>query len=125
MTNLVDSSGWIEYFENGGNAAFFAPIIESADALIVPTICIYEVFRRINLVQGEDAAVRAIGFMVTGTVVELSQPIAISAAKISSQYKLAMADSLILSTAREQGATLWTQDKHFKNIPGVQYIEGK
>ena len=123
MTNVVDSSGWIEYFENGGNAAFFAPIIEAADALIVPTICIYEVFRRINLVQGEDVAVRAIGFMVTGVVVELSQPIAISAAKISPQYKLAMADSLILATAREQGATLWTQDKHFRNLKRVKYFE--
>ena len=123
MTNLVDSSGWIEYFENGIGAAFFAPAIEATDSLIVPTICLYEVFRRINMARNEGAAVDAISFMVMGRVVNLTQPIAISGGKISTEHKLALADSIILATAREYQATLWTQDKHFKNIPGVQYIE--
>jgi predicted nucleic acid-binding protein len=125
MLNLVDSSGWVEYFENGANADFFAPGIQETDSLIVPTICLYEVFKRMTLERGEDAALSAMGFMILGIVTDLNQAIAISAAQISIEHKLAMADSIILATARIQNATLWTQDEHFKNMPDVEYIEKK
>jgi predicted nucleic acid-binding protein len=123
MTNVVDSSGWVEYFENGTNADFFAPSILETRSLIIPTICLYEVFKRMSLAHGEDAALRAISFMVLGEVIDLSQAIAISAAQISIEHKLAMADSIILATARKHQATLWTQDEHLKDLPGVEYID--
>ncbi len=121
--NVVDSSGWIEYFSNGKNGQFFLPIVRDINNLLVPVICVYEVFKRMVIKIGEDEAIEAIGIMSLGLTVDINQTIAISAAQISLDLKLAMADSLILATARAHNATLWTEDEHFKDIPGVQYIE--
>lgn len=123
--NVVDSSGWIEYFTEGGNADFFTPPIRDVDKLIVPTICIYEVFKRLLAERDEDSALLSVGLMSHGREVELDRNIAIDAAQISRELKLAMADSIILATARAHNATLWTQDEHFKDIDGVKYIEKK
>ena len=123
MLNLVDSSGWVEYFENGTNADYFASGIQETSSLIVPTICLYEVFKRMSQRRGEDEALQAVSFMTLGTVIDLNQAIAISAAQISLEHKLAMADSLILATARAQEAILWTQDEHFEGLAGVRYIQ--
>jgi len=123
--NVVDSSGWIEYFVNGRNANFFNSPIRDTDNLLVPTICLYEVFKRILLELGEDEALQVTGIMSLGTIVELNRDIAIHAANISLELKLAMADSIILATARVNNAKLWTQDEHFKGSEGVKYIEKK
>jgi len=123
--NAVDSSGWLEYFADGPNADFFAPAIEDTQQLIVPVICIYEVFKRILQQQGLGAAETRIADLYKGTIIELSAPLAVSAAVLSDRLKLPMADSLILATARAHGATLWTQDEHFKEIEGVRYIPVK
>ncbi|MDW8279480.1 MAG: type II toxin-antitoxin system VapC family toxin [Anaerolineales bacterium] len=123
--NIVDSSGWIEYFTDGGNADFFAPPIHDVDKLIVPTICIYEVFKRLLVERDEDSALLAVGLMSHGREAALDRNIAIEAAQISRELKLAMADSIILATARVHNATLWTQDAHFKGMEGVKYIEKK
>jgi predicted nucleic acid-binding protein len=123
--NVVDSSGWIEYFVNGKNASFFNSPIRDTDNLLVPTICLYEVFKRILLELGEDEALQATGIMSLGIVVELNRDIAIHAANISLELKLAMADSIILATARANHATLWTQDEHFKGLDEVKYVEKK
>jgi len=119
--NVVDSSGWLEYFGEGKNAAFFAPAIEKIDQLIVPTICMYEVFKRLSTLVSEDEALRTIGVMSLGQVVELNRQLALNAAKISREFKLALADSIILATARMYSATLWTQDEHFKDLDDVKY----
>lgn len=121
--NVVDSSGWIEYFAKGKNAAFFVPPIQDLENLLVPAICIYEVFKRLALDFGEESALQAVGIMSYGLIVEMDTKIAIDAAQISIEYKLAMADSIILATAREHEATLWTQDEHFKDLADVKYIE--
>lgn len=123
--NVVDSSGWIEYLTKGLNGAFFLPIIRDYKNLLVPAITFYEVYKRVLLNMGEESALLAVGVMSRGQEVELSREIAIEAALLSIEYKLAMADSLILATARTHNATLWTQDAHFKNIEGVRYIEKK
>lgn len=123
--NVVDSSGWIEYFTAGQNTDFFALPIQSVAQLIVPTICIYEVFKRLLIERDEDSALLAAGLMAHGREVELDRKIAIEAAQISRELKLAMADSIILATARLHHATLWTQDEHFKDLDGVKYIEKK
>ena len=120
--NVVDSSGWVEYFARGVNVQFFIPPIQELENLLVPSICIYEVFKRVLLELDEDEALKAIGHMSVGRVMELDRNIAIHAAKISLEFKLAMADSIILATARMNEATLWTQDEHFKGIDGVRYI---
>ncbi len=123
MMNIVDSSGWLEYLTDDKNADFFAPLIHDSQHLITPTICIYEVCKRVLLQFGEDRALDIIGSMDDGMVVDINRQIAIDAALLSSRLKLSMADSLILATARLYDATLWTQDAHFKDIESVRYIE--
>ncbi len=123
--NVVDSSGWLEYFADGPNAEFFAPAIGKVSDLIVPSVSLYEVFKRVLQQRGEDEALQSVGLMAQGTVVDLSMAIALNAAKVSVDFKLPMADSIMLATARVYGATLWTQDADLKDMTGVQYIEKK
>jgi toxin FitB len=122
--NVVDSSGWVEYFDGGGNADFFTAPFQDVEKL-VPTISVYEVFKRMSLKRGEEDAFQTAGFMSLGREVDLNREIAISAAQISLELKLPMADSLILATAQVHDATLWTQDEHFKDLPGVKFIAKK
>ena len=121
--NIVDSSGWIEYVADEGNASFFEPPIVDAENLLVPTSCLYEVFKRVLQELGEERALETMGIMSLGTIIDLDRQIAIHAAQISNELKLAMADSIILATARTHNAILWTQDEHFKDIEGVRYKE--
>jgi predicted nucleic acid-binding protein len=123
--NVVDSSGWLEYFGKGSNGEFFAPVIKASDQLVVPTISMYEVYKRIVLQRDEEEALSAIGWMNVGLVADLTQEIALTAADFSIEYKLPMADSIILATARANNATLWTQDEHFAHLPGVKFVEKK
>ena len=121
--NVVDSTGWLEYFADGSNAEFFAPAIESISELIVPTISICEVFKWVLQQRDESDALEAVAAMQQGQIVELDVAIALSAAKVSATLKMPMADSIMLTTARRHGATLWTQDADFECIEGVQYTE--
>ena len=59
--------------------------------------------------------------MQQGAVVDLDAPLALTAAKISADGKLALADSVVLATARRFDAILWTQDADFEGLPGVRY----
>jgi predicted nucleic acid-binding protein len=119
--NVVDSSGWLEYFANGPNADFFAPAIEDTGNLIVPSISIFEVFKRVLQQGGESDALQAAALMQQGRVVNLDVFIALEAAKVSNDHKLPLADSVILATAQAHNAVLWTQDAEFNGLPSVQY----
>lgn len=123
--NVVDSSGWLEYFGKAENSHRFAPVIQKTDLLIVPTISMYEVYKKIAVQRDEEEALSAIGWMSTGKITELSQELVLSAAVLSIEHKLPMTDSMTLATARAYDATLWTQDEHFKDLEGVRYIEKK
>lgn len=119
--NVVDSSAWLEYFADAPNAGFFAPAIEAIDQLVVPTISVYEVFKRVLQQRDETAALQAAGVMLQGRVVDLTTEIALLAARTSVRLALPMADALILATAHAHGATLWTQDVDFRGVDGVRY----
>jgi len=123
MMNIVDSSGWMEYFAGHQNTDFFSPAIEDRENLLVPVICLYEVFKRVTQLRDISTAQTYIGDMLNGRVIDLDQSIALEAAQLSLELQLTMADSMILATARAHQATLWTQDEHFKDLPGVKYIE--
>ena len=120
--NVVDSSGWLEFFADGLNADDFAVPLSDRTKLIVPTITIYEVFKIVCLQRGEDAALQAAALMQQGKTVELSPSLAMVAARTSLELGLSMADSIILVTARMNDALLWTQDDHFREISGVRYF---
>lgn len=119
--NVVDSSAWLEYFADGPNAGFFAPAIEATDELVVPSICLLEVFKRVCQQRDEGAALQAVALMQQGRVVDLDSALALTAARIGIDAKLALADSVVLATARHADATLWTQDADFEGLPGVKF----
>ena len=125
MMNVIDLSGWLEYFADGANAGFFESAIKDDENLVIPTICLYEVFKITLARTGKDEALRVAGQMSFGKIVDLDREIALAAAQLSLQQKLSMADSIILATAQASEAVLWTQDEHFKDIPGVKFVEKK
>jgi predicted nucleic acid-binding protein len=120
--NVVDSSGWLEYLADGPNAQFFASAVEATDDLVVPAISIYEVFKRLLVQRGEDDALEAAVAMQQSHVELLSSTLAVDAARLSVDLGLPMADSIILATARQHDAVLWTQDSDFDGIAGVRYV---
>lgn len=119
--NVVDSSGWIEYFTDGAGASFFAPAIEKVDSLVVPAIVVNEVMRKTLRDAGEAAAQTVLTAMRQGKVVPLDEALAVSAARLGLAHKLPLADAIVLATTRGASATLWTQDKDFEGLPKVRY----
>jgi predicted nucleic acid-binding protein len=122
--NLVDSSGWLEYFAGGENADFFSPAIQNTKNLLVSPINIYEVFKKILQQKDDHAALQAVALMQQGRIADLNAALALFSAKLSRQLNLPMADSMILATAQFFQATLWTQDSHFAGLPEVKFIPG-
>jgi toxin FitB len=120
--NIVDSSGWLEYLGERPNASVFAGPIEASNNLLVPTLSLFEVFKRVCQLRDEDEALRAIAVMEQGQVVDLDRATALEAARLSILHGIAMADAVMLATARRNKATLWTQDADFEGIEGVRYF---
>lgn len=120
--NLVDSSGWLEYLADGPNAEAFARPIEAPASLLVPTLSLFEVFKRVCQQLDEEAGLRAVAMMEQGKVVELDRATALEAARLSIAHAIPMADSIMLATARRHDATFWTQDSDFKALEGVRYL---
>ena len=116
------SSGWLEYLSDSSHADFFAPAIEDTEHLVVPSISLLEVFKRVLRQMGEEKALQAVTLMMEGTVVDLDADLAVSAAVLGYEAKLPLADSVILATARKFDAIVWTQDSDFKDLAGVRYI---
>ncbi len=123
--NVVDSSGWLEFFADGSNADFFAPPIQDTKNLLVPTLSIFEVFKRITEQKGEHDALQAVAVMHQGTVVDLTPALALGSARTSLDRRLPMAGSVMLATAEAFGAVLWTQDSDFSDIEGVKSVVKK
>lgn len=123
--NVVDSSGWLEYFANAENASFFAEAIENTSNLIVPSISLHEVFKHILRRCSEKEAFACIECMTQGRVVDLDIEISLSAARLGVQYKIPMADSIILATGIAHEAIIWSQDADFSGLPHVKYINKK
>ena len=120
--NVVDSSGWLEFFADGPNAGNFALPLADRTTLVVPTITIYEVFKVVCRQRGEDSALQTAALMQQGKSVMLSPSQAMVAAQTSLETGLPMADSIILATARLHKAILWTQDEHFRGLADVRYF---
>jgi predicted nucleic acid-binding protein len=123
--NVVDSSGWLEYFADGKNARVFAPIIENTKALFVPSICLFEVFRRVAQQRGRDHALQAVAMMHQGHIVPLDERLALAAAELSLLERLPTADSIVLATARSERSVLWTQDADFDGKAGVKFFPAR
>jgi predicted nucleic acid-binding protein len=120
--NIIDSSGWLEYFSDGPNAIHYLPPLNDTSTLIVPVITIYEVFKVVLRESAENGALQAVAAMQKGKIIDLNANIAMDASKLSLQHNLPMADSIILATARAYDCVIWTQDSDFQNIEGVNYF---
>lgn len=120
--NVVDSSGWLEYFADAANADFFAPAIVDTANLLVLAISLLEVFKRVCQQRDEPAALSAVAHMRQGRIVDLDGELALGAAKLGVDHELPLADSVILASARKFNATLWTQDADFEGFDSVKYI---
>jgi predicted nucleic acid-binding protein len=122
--HVVDSSGWIEYLGNGPKAGSFAPYLENSEGLLLPTIVVYEVYKKLIRVHeatlAEQFLSQAFSFDAREIVIDI--PVAALAAKISLDLKLAMADALIYACARSHGAELVSCDTHFAGLPGATVL---
>lgn len=121
--NVVDSSGWMEYFLDSFRADLFADAIENVPNLLVPVVSIFEVHKVLSRKLPAGAVQSCLDVMRQGRVLELTDRRAVAAADIATKYKLAMADAVIYSMAREFEGTLWTQDVDYKGMAGVRYFE--
>ena len=120
--NVVDSSGWIEFFQAGRNGPIFKPVIEARDQLLVPTISLFEVHKVLSRSLSDDLVTRCLDVMRLGRVLDLTDKRAIAASKVARQHRLAMADAAMYSIAQEHTATFWTQDADYDGLPGVRYF---
>ena len=121
--NIIDSTFWLEYFADTEAGNIVSEIIENTNDLIVPTITVYEVFKKLLFERNEDEALLAIAHMKQGKIVNLTEELSLSAAKISKNHKIPMADSIIYATNLKFNCILWTQDKHFASLKSVNYFE--
>jgi predicted nucleic acid-binding protein len=120
--NVVDSSAWLEYFADAPGARHFASAIEAVDRLVVPAVCLLEVFKVVLRQRGESDALQAAALMQQGRVVDLDVPLALAAAKAGVEHKLPLADSIVYATAQAMDGVVWTQDDDFEGLPGVEYF---
>ena len=121
---LIDSYGWIEYFGEGPLADSYAVFIEKADekGTVTPTIVIYEVYKRIKSVKGEEKALEAYAQMSRTRIVDLTSSLCMKAADISTNLNLGMADAIIVATADAWDADIVTSDEHLKRVNRVKFI---
>ncbi|MDT8321103.1 MAG: type II toxin-antitoxin system VapC family toxin [Xanthomonadales bacterium] len=119
--NVVDSSAWLEYFADGPNAEHFAAAIEDTSNLVVPSITLLEVFKRIGQQRDETEALKYVAVMEQGDVVDLDAALALRAAALGLRHRLPLADSIIYATAQSIQGIVWTQDADFKELDGVRF----
>ncbi len=121
--NVVDTSAWLAWFAEEENAGIFKSAITNTGELLVPVICLYEVFKVLLRETSESDALLGVSIMQQGKVIDIDQEIALNAALLSTEHKIPMADAMILSISQKYSATLWTQDTDFKGLPGVKFFE--
>lgn len=119
--HLVDTCGWIEWFSNAKLAETYQPLLRDVDLLIVPTLVQFELYRWALREGDESVALLLVGHTETCRVVPLDTRLAIFAAELASQYKLAMADAVVYATALTHADALHTSDTHFKGLPKVHF----
>ena len=123
MKYLVDTCGWIEWLTNGKLAASFEPYFKHLSELIIPTLVQYELYKWICREKNSTLALEIIGTTENGNVIPLDTKLALYAADMATEYKLAMADAIVYTTSKSHNALLITADKYFKNLPNVKYFE--
>lgn len=121
-TRVIDSSCWIEIFSNGMLAKKCQKEVLSSKSIIVPSLVIYEVYRKVKQSSSDESGLSAISYISQFEVKPLTREVALLAADLSLQFKLGTAGSIILAHANETSAELVTLDNDFRGLPGVQVL---
>jgi uncharacterized protein with PIN domain len=121
----VDSSAWLAYFADESGAGNFSAAIEDTDSLIVPTVCLLEVFKVVARQRGDGDALQAVALMQQARVIDLDPNLAILAAQASLDHKLPLADSIVYATALLVDGLVWTQDDDFDGLPNAKFFAKK
>jgi toxin FitB len=119
---VLDSSVWIEILRTGPLSKKCLGELKGANKIFVPTLVIFEVYRKILRASSEELALSAVALLNTHSSAPLSQEVALLAGDLSLQHSLATADSLVLAHAIDLGAVLVTLDNDFADIDGVKVI---
>lgn len=119
---LVDSFGWIEFFTDGPLAGEYAKYLQRPSEVIVPTIVLYEVYKKIKSAKSEEVALIAVATMQNAQIVPLTEELSLSAADVSLSHRLAMADAIVYASALQEDAKVVTSDKDLKDLPHVIYF---
>lgn len=120
--NIVDASGWIEFFLAGANGPWFKPVIENTSELLVSSVNMYEVHQVLSRKLPIELRDMCLEVMRRAPVIELNDERAIAASELSLKHGLAMADAAIYAIALEHKAVLWTQDADYQGLKGVKYF---
>ena len=116
---LVDTSAWIEWLVDSDLGKRLGTEFPDKSYCIVPTIVQLELSKWLVRELGEDQADQVIAYTQKCIVVPLDTNIALMAADLHREHRLATADAVVYATARQRGAELLTCDAHFKGLPGV------
>ncbi len=119
---IVDSCGWLEWFTNGKLADRYERYLADQNNMVLPAIVLYEVYKILKREVGEEKALLACGYMKQSPVIPVDEILALTAADIALQEKLAMADALVVATAHLNNCTIITSDADLKNQSCVEYI---
>ena len=120
--NIVDASGWIDFFLAGTNGPKFNPVIENTSELLVSSVNMYEVHRVLSRKLPVELRDMCLEVMRRAPVIELNDERAIAASELSLKHGLAMADAAMYAIALEHKAVLWTQDADYQGLAGVKYF---
>ena len=120
---VVDSCGWVERFAGSPLGELYGAAMQDPGEMLVPAVCLTEVFRLLAREAGEPAALVGSGVMQQARVVALDAELAIGAARAGQAFRLPLADSVVYATAQAHGAEVWTHDEHFRGLPGVRFLE--
>ncbi len=123
--NVVDSSAWLAYLADEPGASQFSAVIEDIDSLVVPTVCLLEVFKVVARQRGDGDALQAVALMQQARVIDLDANLAVLAATFSLRHKLPLADAIVYATGVLVGGIVWTQDEDFDGLPDVKFFAKK
>jgi predicted nucleic acid-binding protein len=119
---VIDYCGWLEWFTDGSLADKYEPYLADQERILMPAIVLYEVYKVLKREVGEEKALLAAGYMKNSTVIPLDETLALAAADIALQERLAVADAIIVAAARAEGCKIVTSNSDLKDQPGVIYL---
>jgi len=119
---IVDSCGWLEWFTDSPLADSYRQYLADPDRIVLPAIVLYEVYKVLKREAGEENALLAVSYMKNAAIVPLDDTLALAAADIALNEKLAMADAIIVAVSKAHGCRIVTSDADLQGQRNVMFI---